>query len=171
MFTHPEFDQHEQVTYICEPAVGLRAIVAIHNTVRGPALGGCRMHPYASDDAALRDVLRLSKGMSYKSAIAELPLGGGKSVIIGDPHSDKSPALFEAFGHHLDALAGRYIVAEDSGTSVADLQIIASQTQHVSGVMQRHDASGKLIDGDPSPATAYGGFCRFASRSSPEFGC
>ncbi|HEX7026626.1 MAG TPA: Glu/Leu/Phe/Val dehydrogenase dimerization domain-containing protein [Gammaproteobacteria bacterium] len=153
---HPEFDHHEEVVFFDEPSVGLKAIVAIHNTRRGPALGGCRMYPYESEDAALNDVLRLSKGMTYKSAISGLPLGGGKSVIIGDPQRDKSTALFEAFGRCLERLDGRYIVAEDSGTSVEDLHIIATQTRHVSGVGERQMPDGGVADGDPSPATAYG---------------
>lgn len=153
---HPEFDHHEEVVFFDEPAAGLKAIVAIHNTRRGPALGGCRMYPYDSEDAALNDVLRLSKGMTYKSAISGLPLGGGKSVIIGDPQRDKSTRLFEAFGRCLEQLGGRYIVAEDSGTTVQDLRIIATQTRHVSGVGERQTPDGEVADGDPSPATAYG---------------
>lgn len=153
---HPEFDGHEEVVYFDEPSVNLKAIVAIHNTRRGPALGGCRMYPYASADAALNDVLRLSKGMTYKSAISGLPLGGGKSVIIGDPQRDKSPALLEAFGRCLERLNGRYIVAEDSGTTVQDLRIIGTQTRYVSGVGERQAPDGRIADGDPSPATAYG---------------
>lgn len=153
---HPEFDHHEEVVFFDEPAAGLKAIVAVHNTRRGPALGGCRMYPYESEDAALNDVLRLSKGMTYKSAISGLPLGGGKSVIIGDPRRDKSRKLFEEFGRCLERLNGRYIVAEDSGTTVQDLRIIATQTSHVSGVGERRTPDGEVADGDPSPATAYG---------------
>lgn len=153
---HPEFDHHEEVVFFDEPSAGLKAIVAIHNTRRGPALGGCRMYPYESEDAALNDVLRLSKGMTYKSAISGLPLGGGKSVIIGNPRHDKSRELFETFGRCLERLNGRYIVAEDSGTTVQDLRIIATQTPHVSGVGERRTPDGEVADGDPSPATAYG---------------
>ncbi len=158
VFDHIEFDRHEEVVFFHRPECGLKAIVAIHNTHRGPALGGVRMYPYRSDADALQDVLRLSKGMTYKSAISALPLGGGKSVIIGDPRSDKSAELFEAFGACLDTLAGRYIAAEDSGTTVQDLEIIASKTAHISGVGERETEDGAIVDGDPSPATAYGVF-------------
>ena len=158
VFNHSEFDSHEQLVFFNEPQAGLKAIVAIHNTSRGPALGGCRMYPYATEAAALTDVLRLSKGMRYKSAISGLPLGGGKSIIIGDPRRDKSQVLFEAFGRCLERLGGRYIVAEDSGTTVEDLRIIASQTQHISGIGERSKPDGGVADGDPSPATAFGVF-------------
>ena len=157
-FSHPEFDNHEQLTFFCDPDTGLRAIVAIHNSNRGPALGGCRMYPYASDEAALRDVLRLSRGMTYKSALANLDLGGGKSVIIGDPRKDKSEALLESMGRCLESLNGRYIAAEDSGTSVPDLRIMGRQTRSVAGITDHPGFDGKPSNGDPSPATAYGVF-------------
>jgi leucine dehydrogenase len=128
---------------------GLKAIIAIHNTNRGPALGGCRMWPYASEAEALTDVLRLSRGMTYKSALAGLSYGGGKSVIIGDPRRDKSEALFRAMGRFVDSLGGRYTVAEDVGISVPDVAIMGRETAHVAGLPE-HGA------GDPSPATAYG---------------
>jgi leucine dehydrogenase len=156
VFEHPEFDSHEQVVFFRVAEAGLKAIVAIHSCVRGPALGGCRMYPYASEMDALTDVLRLSRGMTYKSAISGLPLGGGKAVIIGDPRHDKSVELFEAFGRCLEHLGGRYIVAEDSGTSVEDLRIIAAHTRHVSGIGERPMSDGSIATGDPSPATAYG---------------
>jgi leucine dehydrogenase len=156
VFRHPEFDEHEQVAFFREPAAGLTAIIAIHNTARGPALGGCRMYPYPSEDEALHDVLRLSRGMTYKSAISRLPMGGGKSVIIGDPARDKTPALLRAFGRCLERLHGRYIVAEDSGTTVQDIRVMAMETAHVSGVVERPMPAGGLADGDPSPATARG---------------
>lgn len=151
IFTHIEFDQHEQVVFCHDAKSGLRAIIAVHNTSRGPALGGCRMWPYASDQEALNDVLRLSRGMTYKSALANLPLGGGKAVIIGDPRKDKSPELLRALGTFIERLDGRYITAEDSGTSVADMAIIGEATQYVSGVVH-----GSAHGGDPSPSTAYG---------------
>lgn len=153
IFSHLEFDQHEQVLFCQDPSSGLKAIIAIHNTHLGPALGGCRMWPYASDAEALTDVLRLSRGMSYKSAVAGLPLGGGKCVIIGDPRKDKSPQLLRALGRYIEGLSGAYITAEDSGTSVADMKIIGEQTQYAAGV-QDDDKHG----GDPSPYTAYGCF-------------
>lgn len=158
VFSHIEFDGHEQVVYGHDQASGLKAIIAIHNTKLGPALGGCRMWPYATDEEALRDVLRLSRGMTYKSALAKLPLGGGKAVIIGDPHSGKSAALFQAMGDFVERLGGRYITAADSGTGVAEMQIMAERSRHVAGAGQREAFDGGLRDGDPSPSTAYGVF-------------
>ncbi len=157
-FTHREFDHHEQVIFCHDQATGLKAIIAIHNTHRGPSLGGCRMYPYTSDEEALNDVLRLSKGMTYKSAITNLPLGGGKSVIIGDPRRDKTPELMRAMGTAVERLGGRYIVAEDSGTSVADMLLMGAITQHVSGIAEKCDAEGNCRSGDPSPMTARGTF-------------
>ncbi|GGE56001.1 leucine dehydrogenase [Streptosporangium jomthongense] len=158
VFSHPEFDNHEHLSFFCDPETGLRAIVAIHNTSRGPALGGCRMFPYASDEEALRDVLRLSRGMTYKSALANLDLGGGKSVIIGDPRKQKTEALLEAMGKHLEGLGGQYIAAEDSGTSVPDLKVMGRHTRHVAGIVERTAFDGQTSNGDPSPTTAYGTF-------------
>lgn len=158
VFSHPEFDNHEHLSFCCDPETGLRAIIAVHNTSRGPALGGCRMFPYASDEEALRDVLRLSRGMTYKSALANLDLGGGKSVIIGDPRKHKSEALLEAMGRFLDRLGGLYIAAEDSGTSVSDLKVMGRHTTNVAGIADRIGFDGKPSNGDPSPATAYGTF-------------
>ena len=149
VFSSSDFDNHEQVVFCHDAASGLKAIIAIHNTNRGPALGGCRMWSYASEAEAVTDVLRLSRGMTYKSALAKLPYGGGKSVIIGDPRLDKSPALFRAMGRAVQRLAGRYIVAEDVGISVPDVEIMQQETRHVAGTT----AGGA---GDPSPATAYG---------------
>ncbi|WP_137885319.1 Glu/Leu/Phe/Val dehydrogenase dimerization domain-containing protein [Pseudomonas sp. 2FE] len=158
VFSHVEFDGHEQVVYGHDKASGLKAIIAIHNTNLGPALGGCRMWPYADDELALRDVLRLSRGMTYKSALANLPLGGGKAVIIGDPHTGKSEALFQAMGDFVDSLGGRYITAADSGTGVAEMQIMAERSRHVAGAGQREAFDGGIRNGDPSPSTAYGVF-------------
>ena len=158
VFSHVDFDHHEQVVYGHDKASGLKAIIAIHNSQLGPALGGCRMWPYADDQEALRDVLRLSRGMSYKSALANLPLGGGKAVIIGNPHTGKSEALFQAMGDFVDSLGGRYITAADSGTGVAEMQIMAERTRHVAGAGQREALDGGTRNGDPSPATAYGVF-------------
>ena len=148
VFSATDFDRHEQVIFGSHGESGLRCIVAVHNTVRGPALGGCRMWDYASDDAALKDVLRLSRGMTYKAAVAGLPFGGGKAVIIGDPHSEKSEALLRAYGRFIDTLGGRYITAEDVGTTVADMDIVRQETGFATGL------SGGA--GDPSPATALG---------------
>ncbi|MBK1695715.1 Glu/Leu/Phe/Val dehydrogenase dimerization domain-containing protein [Rhodovibrio salinarum] len=151
VFDDPAFDHHEQIVFCHDPQSGLRAIIALHNTNRGPALGGARMWNYADSAAALTDVLRLSRGMTYKSALAGLPFGGGKAVILGDPKHDKSPDLFHALGRYVDSLGGRYTVAEDVGIDVADIEQVAHETAHVAGV----PAGGS---GDPSPATAYGVF-------------
>ncbi len=148
-FSHPEFDGHEEVAFCNDAESGLKAIIAIHNTNRGPALGGCRMWPYESDDAALTDALRLSRGMTYKSALAGLDMGGGKSVIIGNAKTMKSEALFRAMGRFVDSLGGRYSIAEDVGISVADVQTMAQETRFVAGTPERGA-------GDPSPSTAYG---------------
>lgn len=154
VFDHPEFDHHEQIVFGSDEASGLRAIIAIHDSRRGPALGGLRIYPYACEADALTDVLRLSRGMTYKSALADLPLGGGKAVIIADPRHDKTPELLRAMGRLVDTLGGRYITAEDSGTSEADMRIIHQSTEHVSGLGRRPGESG-----DPSPYTAHGVYC------------
>lgn len=153
-----DFSDHEQVVYCCDTRAGLKAIIAIHNTNLGPALGGCRMWPYASDDEALQDVLRLSRGMTYKSAISNLPLGGGKAVIMGNPRTDKNEGLLRAMGRAINTLNGRYIGAEDSGTTVDDITIMAQETPHVAGILDKATGEGELRSGDPSPATAYGTF-------------
>ena len=146
-----DFPDYELVLRIADSASGLRAYVALHSTRRGPALGGCRMWNYLSDGRAIEDVLRLARGMTYKGALADLPFGGGKSVILGDPGKDKSPALLRAMGRAVEALGGRYVVAEDVGTSPADMAVMHEETSHVAGL----DGAG----GDPSPATAWGVFC------------
>lgn len=158
IFNHPEFDQHQQIVFCNDQETGLKAIIAIHNTHRGPALGGCRMWNYANDDEALTDVLRLSKGMTYKSALANLALGGGKSVIIGDPRQNKSKELLAAMGRFLEQTGNQYIAAEDSGTSVPDLKIMGQYTANVAGVTDHPGIDGQPSNGDPSPATAYGTF-------------
>ena len=139
---------HELVVHDRDDDVGLRAIVAIHDTSRGPAVGGCRMWPYASEDEALRDVLRLSRAMSYKCALAGLPFGGGKSVIIGDPRRDKSDALLERFGRLVESFDGAYRVAEDVGIGSADVAVMGRATRYVAGIHRGEHASG-----DPSPFT------------------
>lgn len=141
---------HEQVVVCQDDTVGLKAIIAVHDTTLGPALGGCRLYDYASEADALTDVLRLSRGMTYKAAVAGLDLGGGKSVIIGD-RSVKSEGLFRAFGRFIDTLGGRYIAAEDMNTNVDDMDMIRRETQWVMGVGP--DLGGS---GDPSPVTAWG---------------
>lgn len=142
---------HEQVLFFQDKSVGLKAIIAIHNTVLGPALGGLRMWPYETEEAALRDALRLSRGMTYKNAAAGLNIGGGKAVIIGDPAKDKSEALFRSFGRVVESLGGRYITAEDVGVNVDDIEYIFQETAYVTGVHEVHGGSG-----DPSPFTAFG---------------
>lgn len=151
IFEAIETTAHEQVVFCHNKDAGLKAIIAIHNTVLGPALGGLRMWPYASEQEALDDVLRLSRGMTYKAAVSGLNLGGGKSVIIGDPKKDKSEALFRAFGRFIDSFHGRYITAEDVGIDVNDMEFLFQETNNVVGVHQVHGGSG-----DPSPYTAYG---------------
>ncbi|MHA1601135.1 MAG: Glu/Leu/Phe/Val dehydrogenase dimerization domain-containing protein [Alphaproteobacteria bacterium] len=164
LFAHRDFDAHEQVVFCHDAASGLKAIIAIHDTTRGPSLGGCRMWPYATEDEALTDALRLARGMTYKSALAGLPYGGGKSVIIGDPHTMKSEALFLAMGRFVDTLGGRYVIAEDVGISVEDVEIMARATRHVAGI----PAAGA---GDPSPATAYGVFMGIRAAVAHAMGC
>lgn len=157
VFSLSDFADHEQVVFVSDDKSGLKAIIAVHNSKLGPALGGCRMWPYASEEEAVRDVLRLSRGMTYKSAMANLKLGGGKSVIIGNPRTHKTPELLAAFARTLEQLNGRYIAAEDSGTSVADMKYMTQFTQHVAGIHDKPSDEGTR-SGDPSPATAYGTF-------------
>jgi leucine dehydrogenase len=169
LFSHPEFDAHELVVSHYDAATGLKAIIAVHSTRLGKGLGGCRMWPYASDDEALTDVLRLSRGMTYKAALAGLPQGGGKSVIIGDPKRDKTPMMMRAMGRFVDRLGGQYVVAEDSGTSVADIRLMAEHTAHVGGLADAHAAANGRT-GDPSPATAYGVFVGIQSAVRFQYG-
>lgn len=150
VFSNPAFDKHELVSFHSDEKTGLRAIIAVHNTTLGPGVGGCRMFPYASDADALHDVLRLSRGMTYKSALAGLPLGGGKSVIIGDPHSQKNRELMEAMGDFVNSQSGLYVAAEDSGTGVDDIRVMGERTAFVSGLDDNE------YGGDPSPSTALG---------------
>ena len=156
---------HEQVVFCHNKDAGLKAIIAIHNTVLGPALGGTRMWPYKSEAEALNDVLRLSRGMTYKNAVAGLNIGGGKAVIIGDPATDKSEALFRAFGQFVESLGGRYITAEDVGIDVNDMEYVYRETQFVTGVHQVHGGSG-----DPSPFTAYGTLQGLLAALNRKFG-
>src|SRR6266513_965027 len=140
--------EHEQVSFAYEPSCGYRGIIAVHSTVLGPALGGTRFWNYGSDEEALVDCLRLARGMTYKAAVAGLNLGGGKSVILGDNRTTRREALFRAHGRHVESLKGRYITAEDVGTSTSDMEYIKAETNHVTGLIGR--------SGDPSPVTAYG---------------
>ncbi len=144
---------HEQIVFCHDEITGLKAIIGIHDTTLGPALGGCRMWTYASEAAALRDVLRLSRGMTYKAAAAGLNLGGGKAVIIGDSKTQKSEMLFRSYGRFVQGVGGRYITAEDVGTSVRDMEWVRVETDFVVGISRALGGSG-----DPSPVTAFGTF-------------
>ncbi len=165
LFDSAAFEDHESVQAFYDEKTGLKTIIAVHSTARGPGAGGCRMWPYPSSDAALEDVLRLSRAMSYKNAMADLALGGGKSVIIGDSRTQKTPALFEAFGRAVEAVGGRYWAAEDVGTSPADMIHARSQTRFIAGLDGHRAASG-----DPSPVTAEGVFRGIALASRRVFG-
>lgn len=153
LFESPAFDGHESIQAFHDEATGLNTIIAVHSTALGPSAGGCRMWPYPSSEAALEDVLRLSRAMSYKNAMAGLALGGGKSVIIGDSRTQKTPELFRAFGQAVDRVGGRYWAAEDVGTSPSDMSHARTRTRFVAGLDGHPAASG-----DPSPVTAEGVF-------------
>lgn len=153
LFSYLEKYDYEQVVLCHDAASGLKAIIAIHDTTLGPALGGCRMWTYASEDDAILDALRLARGMTYKAAAAGLNLGGGKTVVIGNPKVDKSEALFRSLGRFIQSLNGRYITAEDVGTNVTDMDTIHMETNYVTGVSQAYGSSG-----NPSPMTAFGVF-------------
>jgi leucine dehydrogenase len=152
VFQSVDFADHEQVVHVADAATGLRGIIAIHSTTLGPAIGGCRVYPYADESAALTDVLRLSQGMSLKAAVAGMPFGGAKMVVIADPRR-KTPALMRAVGVAIARLGGRYVTGEDSGTNVDDMAQIRSETDCVMGLPERLGGSG-----DPSPSTARGCF-------------
>ena len=151
VFDSPAFEGHEAVHAFHDEASGLKSFIAVHSTARGPAAGGCRMWPYANEQAAIDDALRLSRAMSFKNAVADLDLGGGKSVIIGDSKTAKTPALFEAFGRAVEAVGGAYWSAEDVGVSPADLAHARKATRYIAG-LEGHPAAS----GDPSPITAEG---------------
>jgi leucine dehydrogenase len=150
----PDFDAHEEVHFVTDEECGLKAIIAVHSTHLGPAGGGARFWHYAKDDDALTDALRLSRGMSYKNAMAGLPLGGGKAVIVADASRTKSPDLLHAFGRAVDGLGGRYVTAEDVGMNVADMVEVARSTKYVAGLPN----SGSDVGGDPGPHTSLGVF-------------
>lgn len=160
-----EQHDHEEVLFCFDRATGLKSIIAIHNTTLGPALGGTRMWPYASEAEALSDVLRLSRGMTYKSALAGLDLGGGKAVIIGDARTQKTEAMFRRFGQFVDSLNGRYITAEDVGMSTTEMVNIKKETNSVAGLPEEMGGSG-----DPSPVTAYGVFCGMKAAAKNAYG-
>lgn len=156
---------HEEVVFCNNQAAGLKAVIAIHDTTLGPALGGCRMYPYATEEEAVTDVLRLSMGMTYKAAAAGLNLGGGKAVIIADPKKQKNEALLRAYGRFVDSLNGRYITAEDVGTNVNDMEFVFMETKFVTGVAPAHGGSG-----DPSPVTAFGVYHGLIASVEKAFG-
>jgi leucine dehydrogenase len=153
IFGRLEKYEHEQLILCSNTQAGLRAVIAIHDTTLGPALGGCRMWTYQTDEDAIEDALRLARGMTYKAAASGLNLGGGKTVIIGDPSKDKSEALFRTLGIYIESLNGRYITAEDVGTTVSDMEVIHLETKYVVGISTSRGGSG-----DPSLVTAYGIF-------------
>lgn len=157
--------RYEQLLFCHDEPSGLRAIIAIHDTSLGPALGGCRMWNYATEEEAVIDALRLARGMTYKNAAAGLNLGGGKSVIIGDPKKDKSEELFRAFGRCVQSLNGRYITAEDVGTTVTDMDMIHDETDYVTGISPAFGSSG-----NPSPVTAYGVYRGMKAAALKAFG-
>ena len=165
VFGQLSFDNHEQIVFCNDKDTGLKAIIGIHNTVLGPALGGTRMWKYSNEWEALNDVLRLSRGMTYKSAISGLNLGGGKAVIIGDAKTEKSPELIKKFGEYVHSLSGRYITAEDVGTTTSDMDLIRDVTPHVTGISESKGGSG-----NPSPVTAYGVYMGMKAAAKYQFG-
>ncbi|MCG3089019.1 Leu/Phe/Val dehydrogenase [Sporosarcina cyprini] len=164
LFKYMEKYDYEQLVICQDEASGLKAIIAIHDTTLGPALGGTRMWTYASEEEAIEDALRLARGMTYKNAAAGLDLGGGKTVIIGDPKKDKNPELFRAFGRYIEGLNGRYITAEDVGTTEEDMDLIHLETDYVTGVS---DAGSS---GNPSPVTAFGVYKGMKAAAKEAFG-
>ena len=166
VFGEADFDAHEGVHFFTDSATGLRAIIAIHSTHLGPAAGGCRYWSYASETAALTDALRLSRGMSYKNALAGLPMGGGKAVILKGDLPNKNDAFLEAFGTAINSLGGRYVTAEDVGMSDQDMAIIARRTRHVSGL----PVGGGKAGGNPGPSTAEGVFLGIRSAVRHKLG-
>ncbi len=165
VFDSAAYDGHEGVHFFNDERSGLRAIIAIHSTALGPAAGGCRLWRYDSVQSAATDALRLARGMSYKNAVAGLPLGGGKAVILRDPERAPDESLFEAFGRAVDSLGGRYITAEDVGVGVGEMEIVSRATPHVCG-LTREGAVG----GDPSPKTAHGVFCGIQAAVASQLG-
>jgi leucine dehydrogenase len=166
LFKYLEENDYEQVVFCHDKTSGLKAIIAIHDTTLGPALGGARMWTYATEEEAVIDALRLSKGMTYKNAAAGLNLGGGKTVIIGNPKTDKNEEMFRAFGRYIQGLNGRYITAEDVGTTEEDMDIIHQETDFVTGISPTHSGSS----GNPSPVTAYGVYRGMKAAAKEAFG-
>lgn len=165
IFKYMEKYDYEQLVFCQDEASGLKAIIAIHDTTLGPALGGARMWTYATEENAIEDALRLARGMTYKNAAAGLNLGGGKTVIIGDPFKDKNEEMFRALGRFIQGLNGRYITAEDVGTSVTDMDLIHEETNYVTGISPAFGSSG-----NPSPVTAYGVYRGMKAAAKEAFG-
>ncbi|MCM3389282.1 Glu/Leu/Phe/Val dehydrogenase [Ureibacillus chungkukjangi] len=165
IFKYLEKYDYEQVVFCQDKTSGLKAIIAIHDTTLGPALGGCRMWTYATEEQAIEDALRLARGMTYKNAAAGLNLGGGKTVIIGDPFKDKNEEMFRALGRFIQGLNGRYITAEDVGTTVSDMDLIHEETNYVTGISPTFGSSG-----NPSPITAYGVYLGMKAAAKEAFG-
>jgi leucine dehydrogenase len=165
VFGQLSFDNHEQLVFCNDKDTGLRAIIGIHNTVLGPALGGTRMWNYATEWDALNDVLRLSRGMTFKAAITGLNLGGGKAVIIGDAKTQKTPELMKRFGEFVHSLSGKYITAEDVGMATEDMDLVREVTPYVTGISEEKGGAG-----NPSPITAYGVFMGMKAAAKYAFG-
>ena len=165
VFGQLSFDNHEQIVFCNDKDTGLKAIIGIHNTILGPALGGTRMWKYANEWEALNDVLRLSRGMTYKSAISGLNLGGGKAVIIGDAKTEKTPEMITKFAQYINSLSGKYITAEDVGTTTGDMDLIRDVTPYVTGISESRGGSG-----NPSPVTAYGVYMGMKAAAKFKFG-
>ncbi|MGR6902900.1 Leu/Phe/Val dehydrogenase [Lysinibacillus sp. BSL11] len=165
IFKYMEKYDYEQLVFCQDEASGLKAVIAIHDTTLGPALGGARMWTYASEENAIEDALRLARGMTYKNAAAGLNLGGGKTVIIGDPFKDKNEEMFRALGRFIQGLNGRYITAEDVGTTVSDMDLIHEETNYVTGISPAFGSSG-----NPSPVTAYGVYRGMKAAAKEAFG-
>ncbi|MDN4493380.1 Leu/Phe/Val dehydrogenase [Ureibacillus aquaedulcis] len=165
IFKYLEKYDYEQVVFCQDKTSGLKAVIAIHDTTLGPALGGCRMWTYATEEQAIEDALRLARGMTYKNAAAGLNLGGGKTVIIGDPFKDKNEEMFRALGRFIQGLNGRYITAEDVGTTVSDMDLIHEETDYVTGISPTFGSSG-----NPSPITAYGVYLGMKAAAKEAFG-
>lgn len=165
IFNQLSRENYEQLVFCQDKVTGLQAIIAIHNTVLGPGLGGTRMYNYDSEEDAITDVLRLSRGMTYKASISNLNLGGAKAVIIGDPEKHKNEALFRRFGRFIDSLGGRYITAEDVGTDTKDMEYVHMETDHVVGLPENLGGGG-----DPSPVTAYGVYLGMKASAKEVYG-
>lgn len=165
VFGQLSFNDHEQIVFCNDKDTGLKAIIGIHNSVMGPALGGTRMFNYSNEWEALNDVLRLSRGMTYKAAITGLNIGGGKAVIIGDAKTQKTPELMRKFGEFVHSLSGRYITAEDVGMETSDMDLVRDVTPYVTGISEERGGAG-----NPSPVTAFGVYMGMKAAAKQQFG-